>query len=568
MSTSGTVRLFCAGVAGCFFITTAAFGLSVSTGAAGSNAQAVHAEGFEGQEIRVGLISAANARESHEAFYDKDQFGNPTGSSHTHAYDLTDDDEYEPISHDTSMGGIICSRGGADPDVADETGVAPQVELYSFKVSRPVSIRTTDRTVSSDWVQGALDKAVDEGCDIIATGIQFTGSSANGESLWSLMYDYYAYEYGLFFATAAGNEQANVTIFGDSYNSLTTGGLIQNGVGIYDQVGDESNPGPTIAPDFRRKPEACAPSQSQHVPTNGDTSWGYVGSNNGQTSWAVPHTAGAAALLLDYADESDDTDREHSEVIKAVMVNSTFPNILDENGTNTVYPYDPNLTWNAWRGYGGLDAWRAYQTLQADRITPGSTTGASKGWAYASLPAGQSHSYKVEGFIHERLTATVTWHRRVEWDDDGNGYIESDELTASVANLDLEIYIDNSSETKLSPQVSTYAAHDNLEKWDILLPATDTYEIRVVSQPDSESASYGLAFEVLEPLPGDVHVDYIVDILDVTDLADYWLNTGCDNPGPACYAYNLSPNERIDLSDFAVLAGNWLAHDERYYPSN
>ena len=106
---------------------------------------------------------------------------------------------------------------------------------------------------------------------------------------------------------------------------------------------------------------------------------------------------------------------------------------------------------------------------------------------------------------------------------------------------------------------------DNLEKYDLLLTKTGSYEVRVVNQSGSEMATYGLAFEILEPLPGDVHVDYVVDTQDLIDFVPHWLSTDCNNPLDDCSPYNLSLNPQIDLSDFSILADNWLTFDNRYY---
>ena len=250
------------------------------------------------------------------------------------------------------------------------------------------------------------------------------------------------------------------------------------------------------------------------------------------------------------------------------MVNSTFPNILDEYGNNTIYPSDPNLVWNAYRGYGRLDALRALKTLASDRMAPGVPVNDPNGWAYESLEAGQSHSYTVQGVKNARLIATVTWHRRVEWNDYRRPWntIQDGELTGYLADLDLEIrYADDPDGPLLNPTPSVV---DNLEKVDLLLTKTDDYEIRVVNQSGDET-DYGLAFELLDPLAGDVDVNYVVDIDDVTDMAIRWLNTGCDNSAADCYDYDLSGDPSINLSDFAVVAENWMRYDNRYHtPSN
>ena len=339
---------------------------------------------------------------------------------------------------------------------------------------------------------------------------------------------------------------------------------------VYDKIGSSSLSGPTA--DGRRKPDVCAPSSNQTAPAySSDTAWATVpGTTQGYTSYAAPQTAGVAAVLISYANSTTTVaDDGHNEVIKAVIVNSAFANILDKAGNSTIGPTNTDWPWQADRGYGRLDALRAFETLSSPQMTPDSSTSHLRGWAYELLSAGEtvSNRYTIEGVVNERLVVTLTWNRRVLWNDSpgpGNGVIQPGELTGYLANLDLEIRDPDG--VLLNPNPSDI---DNLEKCDLLLTKTGTYEIRVVNQSLNQSAAYGLTFEILAPLPGDVHVDYVVDAQDAADLADYWLDTNCANPNADCFAYNLSADARIDLADFAVLADHWLSYDARYYtPSN
>ena len=201
-------------------------------------------------------------------------------------------------------------------------------------------------------------------CRVIVTGVAVTGTGTdpNGDSVWALLYDYYAYQYGVIFANAAGNENTYVAIFGDAYNGITTGGLRLNDPNNqyeYRMAGSASGSGPTA--DGRRKPDITAPSQSQTVPTSAsDIAWTTVGSTGGETSWSVPQAAGAAALLLGLADNTPEPNDNDSVVIKAVLVNSAMPNVNNKTGSST-NPADSNNTWQADRGYGRLDCLRAYQ---------------------------------------------------------------------------------------------------------------------------------------------------------------------------------------------------------------
>ncbi len=125
-----------------------------------------------------------------------------------------------------------------------------------------------------------------------------------------------------------------------------------------------------------------------------------MGSTNGETSWAEPHAAGAAALLLGLADTTPGPNDNSSVVIKAVLVNSAMPNIQHKTGTET-NPADSNNTWQADRGYGRLDCLRAYQLLDTNEVEPGTTITQDKGWGYGRI---DKRSIK---YIHDSYIAKV-----------------------------------------------------------------------------------------------------------------------------------------------------------------
>lgn len=501
-----------------------AFALSNSTGPNGCNAQAVHALGYTGQGVKIGLVSQAHTLYTHEAF---------AGAASW--YDATDQNIYEPRWHDTSLAGMACSRGGAL--YPNDKGVAPSSELISVRVTRPDPTleEPNRRAFDFGWVEDALSYLKNQNARVVVTGIQL-GGTADGTSEFSRLYDYYAYQYDMVFAVAAGNTMSGpatqVTVFGDIYNGITTAGLILESSDWYNQVGVWSNLGTTA--DDRRKPEVSGPSQSQWVPTvPNNNSWKLEGVYpRGETSWAVPHTAGVAAVLLSYADTTTEPDDGKSEVIKAVMVNSTFPNIDSRTGSWT----DPaNATWHPERGYGRLDALRAYQTLAAGKVIPGTLT-QPKGWAYQSFKEKNNvdERYYIPGLKNQRLLATLTWHRKVS-----SIYQAENSL-----NIGLSIY---------NPQgqqiINLSGGKDNLRKADILLEEDRVYEIRIsksnIFLGSPTLRYYALAFELLDPLEGDWNTDYKVDLGDLTLLWDCWLD-GCS------------------LDAFELLSTHWLAIDARY----
>ena len=521
-----------------------AYGLAESTGPDGSNARAVHELGESGEDVNVGLISARNIRTTHEAFEDAN------GQSRAFNHDFTGDGIFI-YSHDTWMAGITASAGGSSHP--NDIGAAPGADIHSARVAdNNDEVSNIDLIAALDGPNGLITK---HNCRVIMTGFVFPGDP-NGQSYWTKMYDYYAYQYDVFFANAAGNSDSQINIHGDAYNGITTGGLVVTTPEIYDRVGDLSGSGPTS--DGRRKPDVVGPSQRQIVPTSSsDTSWTdpnwlYWYSLNGETSLSTPHTAGVAALLLGLADDSNEPNDGHNEVIRAVIVNSTFPNIKDKSGSST-NPADPNNTWHCDRGYGRIDALRAYQLLNTAAITEGVETTQQKGWAYATMTNNyEEDSYLIYGEKNERLVLTVTWNRLVSKNVSG-GYDEED---APKFNLDVTIK-DPNDETIFS-ETDTL---DNLEKVDLLLPDDGVYEV-VLKNSTKKDRSYALVFELLSPIPGDFYpADYIVDHSDMATVAQQWLLTG-ENLEADLF---IDDNNIVNLPDFAEFASHWLGTDARYY---
>ncbi|MFH1370056.1 MAG: S8 family serine peptidase [Planctomycetota bacterium] len=544
-------RIFVAGFC-CNMLAVQAYGLEESIQAGGSNAAAVHQLGETGEGVNIGLIMARNVRDTHEAF--KDGYG----VSHAFNYDFSGSGILIDW-HDTRLAGIISSRGGAA--FPNDIGVAPGADIYCARI--------VDDACSIDWYE--LSNALAElttthNCKVIVTGFQLEGIPYDGNSYWTLLYDYYAYQNGVVFANAAGNNNTDVTIFGDAYNGITTGGLRLNDVNNqfdYRRVGSISGSGPTD--DGRRKPDITAPSQSQTVPTSSsDTAWTTTGTTLGETSWSVPHTAGAAALLLGLADNTSEPNDNRSEVIKAVLVNSVMPNINDKAG-NFTNPADSNNAWQNQRGYGRLDALRAYQTLNTNEVEPDVNITQNKGWAFGQLTQGATNTYTISIAMPCRLIATLTWQRKIEWVDKWprNQILEPDELHTYLADLDMIVYSPYEPNAIFSQTLFNLDPNDNLEKCDLLVTEPGDYTIVIDNDStNGETADYGLAFELHPIMTGDLpQVDYIVDYNDLSTLAEQWLLEGVE------IDWLLSPNGIIDFADLAKLADHWLQTDPMYYPA-
>jgi len=534
----------------CDALVPRAFGLAESTQSGGSNTVAVHQLGETGEGVNIGLILARNVRATHEAFTDSN------GLPHAFNYDFSGDGN-AISSHDTQLAGIISSRGGAS--YPDDIGVAPGADIYCARVA------DNDDEIDPSWLDGALKELVlTHNCRVVVTGFELTGLTPDGDNPWTMLYDYYAYEHNVVFANAAGNRNTYVSVFGDAYNGITTGGLRLNDPNNqyeYRRVGLVSGTGPTT--DGRRKPDLTAPAQNQTVPTSSsDTAWTTVGTTSGQTSYSVPHTAGAAALLLGLADETAEPNDNQSEVIKAALVNSTMPNIDDKDGVQT-NPADSNNTWQADRGYGRLDVLKAYLLLDSNEIEPDVNVTANSGWGFGRISPGQMEVYTISVTERCRLIATLTWQRRVRWIDNNphNGLIEPSELTAYLADLDMLVYAPNDVNAVFSEDAFGLSTSDNLEKCDIRLDAAGEYTIIIENNStNGETADYGFAFELHPVLTGDLPpYDYSVDYGDIATLSDDWL------AGDSPLDELLILNGVVDFGDFAEMAPSWLQSDPYYH---
>jgi hypothetical protein len=378
------------------------------------------------------------------------------------------------------MAGIILSAGS--PSHPKQIGVAPEARLFSGRIS--------NKQLYQSNVAKALNTFIKkQHCRVIMTGIQLTKDivAGDGDSRWSKMYDYYAETYDVFFASATGNSSPQVTVFGDLYNGITTAGAIQSDPnGPFDTIGSISNPGPTT--DGRKKPDIAACTQGLIVPTSsGDDHWSTLDTNGrGLTSYAVPHTAGVAALLFEAAAKNPVENDDKTEVIKAIIVNSSNP-FAFESDTSIGSPDDSISAWKPDSGYGILDAFKAYKTLMAGPIEPDTPTRQKRGWAYGIMGKNKEHTYLIQAGQEKRLLITVTWHRKLQ--KIGSQYIEE----SVPFHLNLKV---------LSPSGKMLAFEsvepNNLIKTDLLLKEDGQYKIILKNPTLATNRDYGAAFELLD----------------------------------------------------------------------
>ena len=503
-------------------------GLVESVGPAGTNAGILHDQGLTGKGIHIAMLSSGNALAAHEAF----RLSGTQNAIINH--DFTGSG-ISATSHDTQVAGIVVSQGGADYPHC--RGVAPGATLHSARISAGA--------LSSSILERALQELIAEkGCRIVVTGVQLPSSSStpDGKSTWAKLYDYYAEHYDVVFANASGNGESSITVFGDGYNGITTGGLALDDKGDYRIVGSLSNGGPTA--DGRRKPELTAPAQRQMTPNAASpTAWSAAGTAGGQTSFSMPHTAGAAALLMERAAQTESPCDDKSLTIKAILVTAANPNLFDKTNTWTT---PAETVWHPHRGYGRLDAARAMRLLNAGQFRPETTVSTAAGWAFECLDYYAQHTYRIVGVTQQRLVLTLTWHRKLNRNSSLSYAEEAPRL-----NLLLEIK---------SPTGQTlYTESDsknNLRKADIRLAEDGEYQVIVRNLVYQQNRDYALAFELIDPVVGDLNGDYQVDSLDIPEFSKNWLGVSdersCSDDAPAT------------LCEFSSFSENWLSYQPYY----
>jgi hypothetical protein len=218
----------------------------------------------------------------------------------------------------------------------------------------------------------------------------------------------------------------------------------------------------------------------------GDTAWSAAGSSRGETSYAAPHTAGVAALLMEYAARTETPLDDKSLTLKAVLVNTADPDLLAK--ANRLTHPEENV-WHPHRGYGRLNAARAFDLLSAERIRPDETTSAAAGWAYETLMENQRNIFRIEAHKGQRLIVTLAWHRKL-FRSDTLLFVEE----APRLNLLLEV--------RAPDGTALFAESDddnNLRKAALTIPLDGRYTLIVRNQTRRPSRDYALAFELLNP---------------------------------------------------------------------
>lgn len=304
------------------------------------------------------------------------------------------DDPYETIpnsaktetTHGTHVSGIIAGQGNQENGMF---GVAPDVELYAYRVLGPGGIGR------SDWILAGIEKAVEEGIDIINLSL---GNIFNDPDYPTAAALNNAMLAGTLAVVSAGNRGPDLWTVGapgTSTLALTVGALHGE-----DDVWNFSSRGP-VKKSLQLKPDIVAPGvsiRSTVAAYGGDYSNAYE--NFSGTSMASPYVAGVAALLKQAYPELSPFD------LKALLMNNSKR--VSEEQTNLVEQGAGRIQ--------GMKAFHApfyaqsYQTISFDflgKLTETDYLSGSLSFGEVSLDQDYTLNRKIQ------LTSTVNERQRI-----------------------------------------------------------------------------------------------------------------------------------------------------------
>ena len=216
--------------------------------------------------------------------------GGVPGITHDPASTFTDGGvEDECDNHETAVAGVIAMRDNGDGSL----GAAPKVELYSSRIHNTAPLGSGCQTngVTSliddgiDWL--ALDQ---QGPQARVINYSYNWGTQNGDANQAFLD---AADAGVVVVVSAGNGNVEVPVWpGGNANVLTVGAIGSTGNRWFSSASFASNFGPSL--------DLVAPGGAIFTTDrDGDDGYGSdLYTTQSGTSYAAPHVAGAAALLI------------------------------------------------------------------------------------------------------------------------------------------------------------------------------------------------------------------------------------------------------------------------------
>lgn len=263
------------------------------------NAPDVWKQGYRGQGIKIAIIDtgvnhhqALEGRFAGEKSFVKEKYG----------YKKTISNTQDEVGHGTAVAGIAAGDGKGVGQ-----GVAPKAKILNAKVFPDDTTGATDAGIIA-----AIEWAVEKGAHVINLSL---GRPPLRRDPLEEVVNKVARE-GVTVVAAAGN---NGDLLGLNTMSIASPGTARNAItvgalGAGNSIAAFSSRGPT--PDMAVKPDVIAPGVAIGVISSYNVASG--------TSFAAPHVAGAAALLLDFCvDNGERKTEELSSLIKASLMKTS-----------------------------------------------------------------------------------------------------------------------------------------------------------------------------------------------------------------------------------------------------
>ncbi|MHB1035482.1 MAG: hypothetical protein ACYC35_12170 [Pirellulales bacterium] len=283
------------------------------------------------------------------------------------------------------------------------------------------------------------------------------------------------------------------------------------------------------------------------------------------TSAAAPTVAAAAALLIETAHQNPALSLngsyavngqtiyhgETSEVVKAALMAGARRADVVGYAVNTANGLSDRY------GAGELDIFNSYHIIAAGKQPNREQAGAGayvgpQGFDYdTAFLRGDSATYHfMTGSDPNRLIRLAA---SLAWNIDISGPVAGQfNNTASLANFDLSLYsVGAQGDVEIASSKSTLDNTENL--WTARLAPSTEYSLQVRRADSGAARDYGLAWQLVDDLAGDIDLDGDVDIFDVATLQTKF---GIAS-GATWKDGDFTNDGKVDIFDIAAMQANF-----------